>query len=161
MCWRTGRTRGGSRSRWRRCAACLGQRERRGVAPPRALRQRGRMEHDVGLIGDFGCQVKQLIARRVREAGVYCEIHPFSTAGEAFKRLAPKAVIFSGGPASVPEQGSPRAPAEILASGVPILAICYGQQTLCEQLGGNVDNGDPAEFGRAGVSILRPCPLVQ
>ena len=88
------------------------------------------MSHDLVLIVDFGSQVTQLIARRVREAGVYCEIHPFSKAGEAFTRLKPKAAIFSGGPASVPEQGSPRAPEEIFKGGVPILAICYGQQTL-------------------------------
>ena len=88
------------------------------------------MSHDFVLIVDFGSQVTQLIARRVREAGVYCEIHPFSKASEAFARLKPKAVILSGGPASVPEPGSPRAPEEIFESGVPILAICYGQQTL-------------------------------
>jgi GMP synthase (glutamine-hydrolysing) len=117
------------------------------------------MSHDLVLIVDFGSQVTQLIARRVREAGVYCEIHPFSKAGEAFARLRPKAAIFSGGPASVPEQGSPRAPMEIFASGVPILAICYGQQTLCEQLGGKVESGHAAEFGRAEVEILEPCAL--
>ena len=113
------------------------------------------------LIVDFGSQVTQLIARRVREAGVYCEIHPFSNAAEAFLRLAPKAVIFSGGPASVPAQGSPRAPKAILDSGVPILAICYGQQTLCEQLGGAVESGHAAEFGRADVEILAPCALFE
>jgi GMP synthase (glutamine-hydrolysing) len=118
-----------------------------------------RMSHDLVLIVDFGSQVTQLIARRVREAGVYCEIHPFSTAGEAFARLEPKAAILSGGPASVPEAGSPRAPAEILRSGVPILAICYGQQTLCEQLGGKVEGGHKAEFGRAEVEIVAPCAL--
>src|ERR1700691_3242556 len=117
------------------------------------------MSHDFVLIVDFGSQVTQLIARRVREAGVYCEIHPFSRAGEAFARLEPKAVIFSGGPASVPEPGSPRAPAEIYKSGVPILAICYGQQTLCEQLGGKVEGGHAAEFGRAEVEILAPSAL--
>src|SRR5271167_1102637 len=118
-----------------------------------------RMSHDTVLIVDFGSQVTQLIARRVREAGVYCEIHPFSKAGEAFTRLKPKAVILSGGPASVPEPGSPRAPAEILRSGIPILAICYGQQTLCEQLGGKVEGGHAAEFGRAEVEILAPSAL--
>ncbi len=117
------------------------------------------MSHDLVLIVDFGSQVTQLIARRVREAGVYCEIHPFTTAGEAFARLRPKAVILSGGPASVPEAGSPRAPTEIFKSGVPILAICYGQQTLCEQLGGKVESGHAAEFGRAEVEILAPCAL--
>ncbi len=117
------------------------------------------MHHDLVLIVDFGSQVTQLIARRVREAGVYCEIHPFTKAGEAFQRLKPKAVIFSGGPASVPDSGSPRAPEAILTSGVPILAICYGQQTLCEQLGGRVESGHAAEFGRADVEILEACAL--
>jgi GMP synthase (glutamine-hydrolysing) len=118
-----------------------------------------RMSHDLVLIVDFGSQVTQLIARRVREAGVYCEIHPFSKAGEAFARLKPRAVILSGGPASVPKPGSPRAPAEIFKSGVPILAICYGQQTLSEQLGGKVESGHAAEFGRAEVEILAPSAL--
>ena len=118
-----------------------------------------RMTHDLVLIVDFGSQVTQLIARRVREAGVYCEIHPYSKAGEAFARLNPKAVILSGGPASVPEPGSPRAPSEIFRSGIPILAICYGQQTLCEQLGGKVEGGHAAEFGRAEVEILAPSAL--
>jgi GMP synthase (glutamine-hydrolysing) len=83
------------------------------------------------LIIDFGSQVTQLIARRVREAGVYCEIVPFQLADEGFARLKPKGVIFSGGPDSVPDEGSPRAPQAVFDSGVPILAICYGQQTLC------------------------------
>src|SRR5271156_1364042 len=117
------------------------------------------MSHDLVLIVDFGSQVTQLIARRVREAGVYCEIHPFSKAAEAFARLKPGAVILSGGPASVPEPGSPRAPLEIYKSGVPILAICYGQQTLSEQLGGKVESGHAAEFGRAEVEILAPSAL--
>jgi GMP synthase (glutamine-hydrolysing) len=117
------------------------------------------MQHDTVLIVDFGSQVTQLIARRVREAGVYCEIHPFSKAGEAFERLGPKAVILSGGPASVPEAGSPRAPESIFKSGVPILAICYGQQTLAEQLGGRVESGHAAEFGRADVEIVATCAL--
>ena len=117
------------------------------------------MSHDFVLIVDFGSQVTQLIARRVREAGVYCEIHPFSKAGEAFARLKPKAVILSGGPASVPEAGKPARADGDLQSGVPILAICYGQQTLCEQLGGKVEGGHAAEFGRADVEILESCAL--
>jgi len=119
------------------------------------------MGHDFLLIVDFGSQVTQLIARRVRETGVYCEIHPFSKAAEAFARLKPKAVILSGGSASVPEPGSPRAPVEIFKAGVPILAICYGQQTLCEQLGGKVEGGHAAEFGRADVEILEACALFE
>ncbi|MFY9970449.1 MAG: glutamine-hydrolyzing GMP synthase, partial [Roseiarcus sp.] len=119
------------------------------------------MQHDAVLIVDFGSQVTQLIARRVREAGVYCEIHPFSRAAEAFERLKPKAVILSGGPASAPEAGSPRAPEEIFKAPVPILAICYGQQTLAEQLGGKVESGHAAEFGRADVEIVESCALFE
>ena len=111
------------------------------------------------LIIDFGSQVTQLIARRVREAGVYSEIVPFQSAEEGFQRLKPKAVIFSGGPSSVPDEGSPRAPQVVLDSGVPILAICYGQQTLCHQLGGTVEGGHHREFGRADVEILKESPL--
>ncbi len=113
------------------------------------------------LIIDFGSQVTQLIARRIREAGVYCEIVPFQSAEEGFNRLEPKAVIFSGGPASVPEAGSPRAPQAVIDSGVPILAICYGQQTLCHQLGGAVEGGHHREFGRADVEILKASPLFE
>jgi len=111
------------------------------------------------LIIDFGSQVTQLIARRVREAGVYCEIHPFQNAAEAFEKLAPKGVIFSGGPASVPDEGSPRAPDAVFKSGVPILGICYGQQTMAHQLGGTVEGGHAAEFGRADVEIKAASPL--
>ena len=85
--------------------------------------------HEKVLIVDFGSQVTQLIARRVREAGVYCEIHPFQSAAKAFGVLHPKAVILSGGPDSVTRDGSPRAPQVVFDSGLPILAICYGQQT--------------------------------
>lgn len=111
------------------------------------------------LIIDFGSQVTQLIARRLRETGVYCEIHPFQHAAEAFERLQPKGVIFSGGPASVLDKGSPRAPDMVFASGVPILAICYGQQTLSLQLGGRVEGGHAREFGRADVEIRKSSPL--
>ena len=116
---------------------------------------------DTVLIIDFGSQVTQLIARRVREAGVYCEIVPFQSAQEGFERLKPKAIIFSGGPASVPDEGSPRAPQSVIDSGLPILAICYGQQTLCHQLGGTVEGGHHREFGRAEVEILKPSPLFE
>jgi GMP synthase (glutamine-hydrolysing) len=113
------------------------------------------------LIVDFGSQVTQLIARRIREAGVYSEIAPFNAASEAFARMQPKGVILSGGPASVTDAGSPRAPQEIIDSGLPILAICYGQQTLCTQLGGSVEGGHAAEFGRADVEILKASPLFE
>ncbi|MCQ4631545.1 GMP synthase (glutamine-hydrolyzing) [Shinella sp. BE166] len=114
---------------------------------------------DSVLIIDFGSQVTQLIGRRVREAGVYCEIIPFQSAEEAFHRMQPKAIIFSGGPASVLDQGSPRAPQIAFDSGLPILGICYGQQTLATQLGGTVEGGHAREFGRADVEILKSSPL--
>ncbi|MGB3500826.1 MAG: glutamine-hydrolyzing GMP synthase [Mesorhizobium sp.] len=113
------------------------------------------------LIIDFGSQVSQLIARRVREAGVYCELVPFQSAAEAFRRLKPKGVIFSGGPASVLDAGSPRAPQEVFDAGVPIMGICYGQQTLATQLGGKVEGGHAREFGRADVEILKASPLFE
>ena len=109
--------------------------------------------HDKILIVDFGSQVTQLIARRVREMGVYSEIVPFQKAEAAFKEMKPKAVILSGGPESVHEAGSPRAPQLIFESGVPVLGICYGQMTLAAQLGGEVEGGHHREFGRADVEV--------
>lgn len=117
--------------------------------------------HDSILIIDFGSQVTQLIARRIREIGVYCEIAPFQSASEAFRRMKPKGVIFSGGPASVPDENSPRAPQEVFSNGLPILGICYGQQTMAEQLGGKVESGHAAEFGRADVEIVTPSALFE
>jgi len=114
---------------------------------------------DTVLIVDFGSQVTQLIGRRVREAGVYSEVIPFQLAEEAFHRLRPKAVILSGSPASVLDEGSPRAPQVVFDSGLPILAICYGQQTTAIQLGGQVEGGHAREFGRADVEILKSSPL--
>ncbi|RDE05512.1 glutamine-hydrolyzing GMP synthase [Sphingomonas aracearum] len=112
------------------------------------------------LILDFGSQVTQLIARRVREAGVYSEVAPFQSAAEAFERLQPKGVILSGGPASVTLETSPRAPQGIFDAGVPILGICYGQQLMSAQLGGNVIvSGDGGEFGQAFVEVHKPCAL--
>jgi GMP synthase (glutamine-hydrolysing) len=115
--------------------------------------------HDKLLIVDFGSQVTQLIARRVRESGVYCEIAPFQSAEAAFRRLEPKAVILSGGPASVPDEGSPRAPDIVFESGVPVMGICYGQMTMAAQLGGKVESGHHREFGRAEVEALADSPL--
>jgi GMP synthase (glutamine-hydrolysing) len=115
------------------------------------------------LIVDFGSQVTQLIARRVREAGVYSEIAPFTSAEAAFHRMQPKGIILSGSPASVPEDGSPRAPQVLFDSGVPILGICYGQQVMSHQLGGEVrpghETGDGGEFGRAFLTVTENCPL--
>src|SRR6056297_946559 len=110
--------------------------------------------HDRLLIVDFGSQVTQLIARRLRELKVYCEIHPFQNVTDAFLRdFAPKAVILSGGPASVIDAGSPRPPQEVFELGVPVLGICYGQQVMMQMLGGQVERGDTtAEFGRAYVT---------
>jgi GMP synthase (glutamine-hydrolysing) len=118
------------------------------------------MEHsETILIVDFGSQVTQLIARRVREAGVYSEIAPFNQAGDAFARLRPKGVILSGSPASVLEEGSPRVPDAILASGLPVMGICYGEQVLTHQLGGAVVLGDAGEFGRAYLTVTDGCAL--
>lgn len=110
--------------------------------------------HDRLLIIDFGSQVTQLIARRLRELNVYCEIHPFQQVTDEFlDEFAPKAVIFSGGPASVIDEGSPRPPEKVFDLGVPILGICYGQQVMMHMLGGKVERGHgTAEFGRAYVT---------
>jgi GMP synthase (glutamine-hydrolysing) len=112
------------------------------------------------LIVDFGSQVTQLIARRVRESGVYCEIHPCTKVDSAFiARFAPRAVILSGGPASVTEAHTPRAHPALLKTGLPVLGICYGQQTMVEQLGGRVEPGATREFGRAVVEVTGDCAL--
>jgi GMP synthase (glutamine-hydrolysing) len=117
------------------------------------------VHHDKVLIVDFGSQGTQLIARRVREAGVYCEIAPVQNAEKTFAELAPKAVILSGGPASVHDEGAPRVPDALLAAGVPILGICYGQQAMAAQLGGKVAAGHKREFGRAEVEVLQQSAL--
>jgi GMP synthase (glutamine-hydrolysing) len=109
--------------------------------------------HQRLLIVDFGSQVTQLIARRLREARIYCEIHPYQKVDAGFlAAFRPQAVILSGGPASVTEPDSPRAAPEVFTLGVPVLGICYGQQTMMAQLGGKVEAGHAAEFGRAWVS---------
>ena len=113
------------------------------------------------LIIDFGSQVTQLIARRVREAGVYSEIVPFNLAEAAFEKLNPRAVILSGGPASVTHQDTPRAPEAVFKSGLPVLGICYGQQTMVAQLGGSVESSDHQEFGRADIELLDESPLFE
>ncbi len=119
------------------------------------------LEHpDRILIIDFGSQVTQLIARRVRESGVYCEIHPFNKVDDGFlDEYAPKAVILSGGPASVVDIGTPRAPDSLFAKNIPVLGICYGQQTMVDQLGGSVETHDHREFGRAFVEVAEDCDL--
>ena len=118
-------------------------------------------QHDTILIIDFGSQVTQLIARRVREAGVYCEIHPFQSAEAAYRKLKPKGVILSGGPASVTEDFSPRAPQLIFDEKLPVFGICYGEQTMAEQLGGKVEAGHHREFGRAFLEVQKPTKLFE
>ncbi|MEO9340050.1 glutamine-hydrolyzing GMP synthase [Mesorhizobium sp. SB112] len=114
---------------------------------------------DTVLIIDFGSQVTQLIARRIREAGVYSEVVPFQSAGEAFAAIKPKAVILSGSPHSTVDIGSPRAPQAVFEAGIPVLGICYGEQTMCAQLGGKVESGHHREFGRAFLEIENDCAL--
>ena len=111
------------------------------------------------LILDFGSQVTQLIARRVREAGVYCEIRPFATPAAEIERLAPQGVILSGGPASLTQAEAPRPDEGLYALGIPLLGICYGQQAMCAALGGAVEPADRREFGRALLDIVEPCAL--
>ena len=105
------------------------------------------------LILDFGSQYSQLIARRVREIGVYCELHAYSMSEEEIKKFSPTGIILSGGPESVTESGTPRAPEITLTLGVPVLGICYGMQTMAKQLGGEVSKGAMSEFGYAEVSL--------
>ena len=119
-------------------------------------------QHDRILILDFGSQVTQLIARRLRESGVYCEIWPYSHAPEArIRGFAPRGIILSGGPASVNEGASPRAPDAIFGMGLPILGICYGQQAMAAQLGGTVEGSEHREFGRAFVDVTGECAITQ
>ncbi|HXU99469.1 MAG TPA: glutamine-hydrolyzing GMP synthase [Caulobacteraceae bacterium] len=116
--------------------------------------------HAKVLIVDFGSQVTQLIARRVRDSGVYCEIHPFDRVGPMLESFAPAAVILSGGPATAGMSDSPAAPPALFDLGVPVLGICYGEMTLCAQLGGRVEGGREREFGRAEITIERASPLL-
>ena len=111
------------------------------------------------LIVDFGSQVTQLIARRVREAGVYSEIVPFDKAEAALAAARPKAIILSGGPASVHESGTPQAPEALFMAGIPVLGICYGEQAMVAALGGHVEAGHEREFGRAELQIIDETPL--
>ncbi len=117
--------------------------------------------HQRVLIVDYGSQVTQLIARRVREDGVYCEVHPCQKVDDAFVQgFAPAAIILSGGPESVTHENSPRAPQQVFEQGVPVLGVCYGEQLMCAQLGGAVEGGS-AEYGRADIEIVRESPLFQ
>ena len=113
------------------------------------------------LIIDFGSQVTQLIARRVREAGVYSEIIPFNSAAEKLSAFNPAGIILSGGPASVIGLETPKAPEAVFEMGVPVLGICYGQQTMVNQLGGKVEAPDHREFGRAEINVVANCHLFE
>jgi GMP synthase (glutamine-hydrolysing) len=113
------------------------------------------------LILDFGAQYTQLIARRIREAGVYCEILPCTVDDETVRRFEPKAIILSGGPASTTAIGAPKAPEAVFTQGVPVLGICYGEQTICAQLGGKVEIGHHREFGRAFIDVVDGCALFE
>ena len=113
------------------------------------------------LILDFGSQVTQLIARRLREAGVYCEIFPFNVETQRIRDFGARGIVLSGGPASVTAADTPRAPDLVFELGVPLLGICYGQQALCAQLGGQVENSEHHEFGRALLRITEDCPLFE
>jgi GMP synthase (glutamine-hydrolysing) len=117
--------------------------------------------HDKILIVDFGSQVTQLIARRVREEKVYCEIVPYQKAAEVFAAMKPKAVILSGGPASVLDKDAPLAPPARFSAGVPVLGICYGEQAMAHQLGGQVEGGHHREFGRAEVLVTEDSALFE
>ncbi len=125
------------------------------AAPPKPATA----SHDKILIVDFGSQVTQLIARRVREEKVYCEIVPFQKAEAALRDMKPKGIILSGGPASVLNQDAPLAPMAIYQAGVPVLGICYGEQAMAHQLGGKVEAGHHREFGRAELELTKPSPL--
>ena len=119
-----------------------------------AMQTETQPQHDHILILDFGSQVTQLIARRVRESGVYCEIWPFNDApDDKIKAFNPKGIILSGGPCSVDEKGAPRAPELVFNLNIPVLGICYGQMVMVEQLGGKVVSSDTREFGRAFVDV--------
>src|SRR5438876_8068582 len=143
-----------SRSRRRACAnrmcmTCRSSRKRRTTESSKSRRMA--TSHCRILILDFGAQYTQLIARRLRELHVYCEIHPYDVGDDFIRTFAPRVIVLSGGPNSVTEGHAPRAPAAVWSQGVPVLGICYGMQTMAVQLGGSVEGGRVREFGYAEV----------
>src|SRR5438105_4280372 len=116
------------------------------------------MAHQLVLVLDFGSQYTQLIARRIREQSVYCEIHPFTLARDLdrVRALRPIGIVLSGGPSSVYEPNAPTIPPELFDLGIPVLGICYGAQLVAKLLGGVVRAADKREYGRATVRVLRP-----
>jgi GMP synthase (glutamine-hydrolysing) len=129
--------------------------------PAREAASDGLVRHDKILIVDLGSQVTQLIARRVREEKVYCEIVPFHKAAQALDAMRPKGVILSGGPASVLDENAPLPPSSLYDAGIPVLGICYGEQAMAAQLGGKVEGGHHREFGRAEVLVTGDSPLLE
>jgi GMP synthase (glutamine-hydrolysing) len=125
------------------------------VAPPADIHA-----HRI-MVLDFGAQYTQLIARRVRELGVYCEIHPWDVSEAEVRSFGARGIILSGGPESVTGQAPPRAPSAVFELGTPVLGICYGMQTMAQQLGGQVAGGDTREFGYAEVRVGTPCRLLE
>ena len=117
------------------------------------------MENQKVLILDFGGQYNQLIARRVRECNVYCEVHPYNMSLEKIREFAPIGIIFTGGPSSVYEEGAPRLEKEIFEMGIPILGICYGVQVMAYTLGGTVKPGHIREYGRKPVEFDTDCTI--
>ena len=117
--------------------------------------------HQKILILDFGSQYTQLIARRVRESNVYCELHPYDVSPEFIKKFSPKGIILSGGPASVIEDETPRAPQIVFELNTPVLGICYGMQTMAAQLGGTVESAAVREFGYAEIQSTQNGVLFQ
>src|SRR5436190_1474394 len=129
--------------------------------PVREAASDGLVRHDKILIVDLGSQVTQLIARRVREEKVYCEIVPFHKAAQALDAMRPKGVLLSGGPASVLDENAPLPPSSLYDAGIPVLGICYGEQAMAAQLGGEVEGGHHREFGRAEVLVTGDSPLLE
>ena len=117
--------------------------------------------HQQVLVLDFGSQFTQLIARRLRENRVYCEIHPFDLSLDEIRRRSPIGIILSGGPQSVYETGGAVVPTELFSLGIPVLGICYGMQVLAHQLGGEVEGSDHREYGRAEIEIGEPGVLFE
>jgi GMP synthase (glutamine-hydrolysing) len=118
-------------------------------------------DHQTVLILDFGSQFTQLIARRVRENRVYCEVHPFDLSLDEIRRRRPAGIILSGGPQSVYEDGAPNAPAELFGLGIPVLGICYGMYVMADRLGGSVEGSSHREYGRADVTVVEPGRLFE
>src|SRR5689334_5593962 len=139
--------------------ASLGIDRRTSFEGPGTMKSDVNIHTDKILILDFGAQYTQLIARRVREIGVYCEIWAWDHDPEEIAKFGAKGIILSGGPESTIEKDSPRAPQQVFDSGLPILGICYGMQTMAMQLGGNVEGGHHREFGYARVSVGAACKL--